>query len=122
MASQGRSAAEAELDKSAIDDIQHDLQAVRDDMARLAQQVAGLLSVTGSQALREMKAQMGRAKQSLDGALSDASEKGMEAMETVREGTDTAFEALEDAVRHRPFATLAIAMGLGFLLGASLRR
>jgi len=43
-------------------------------------------------------------------------------METVREGTDTALEALEDAVRQRPFATLAIAMGLGFLRGASLRR
>ena len=123
MASQGRSAAK-EYDKAAgtVDEIQRDLQVVRDDLSRLAQQVARLLSVTGSQALREMKAQMGRAKQSLDGALSDASEKGMEAMETVREGTDTAFEALEDAVRHRPFATLAIAMGLGFLLGASLRR
>jgi ElaB/YqjD/DUF883 family membrane-anchored ribosome-binding protein len=122
MANQGRSAAEKEFDKTAIDDIQHDLEAVRDDMARLAQQVASLLSVTGSQALREAKAQMGRAKQSLDDVLSGASEKGTEAMQTVREGTDTALEALEDAVRQRPFATLAIAMGLGFLLGASLRR
>ena len=113
-----------EFDKTAgtVEDIQRDLQLVRDDVSRLAQQVASLLSVTGGQALREVKAQMSRAKQSLDDVLSDASEKGMEAMGTVREGTDTALEALEDAVRQRPFATVAIAMGLGFLFGASWRR
>jgi ElaB/YqjD/DUF883 family membrane-anchored ribosome-binding protein len=124
MANQERSVANKEFDQAAgtIDDIQRDLQVVRDDLSRLAQQVASLLGVTGSEALRDVKAQMSRAKQSLDGVLSDASEKGMEAVDTVRESTDTALEALEDAVRQRPFATLAIAVGLGFLFGASLRR
>ena len=84
--------------------------------------MASLLSVTGSQALREVKAHMSRAKQNLDGVLSEASEKGMEAADTVRDSTDTALEAIEDAVRQRPFATLAIAVGLGFLFGASWRR
>ncbi len=65
---------------------------------------------------------MSRAKQNLDGVLSEASEKGMEAADTVRDSTDTALEAIEDAVRQRPFATLAIAVGLGFLFGASWRR
>ena len=124
MANQERSVADKEFDQAAgtIDDIQHDLQAMREDVSRLAQQVASLLSVTGSEALGEIKAQMSRAKQSLDGVLSDASEKGMEAVDTVRESTDTALGALEDAVRRRPFATLAIAMGLGLLFGASWRR
>ncbi len=113
MANQERSAANKEFDKAAgtVDEIQHDLQVVRDDLSRLAQQVASLLSVTGS-----------RAKQNLDGVLSEASEKGMEAADTVRDSTDTALEAIEDAVRQRPFATLAIAVGLGFLFGASWRR
>lgn len=124
MASQERSVANKEFDKAAgtIDDIQRDVQVMRDDLSRLAQQVASLLSVTGSEALREVKAQMSRAKQSLDGVLSDAGEKGMEAVGTVRDSTDSALEALEDAVRQRPFATLAIAVGLGFLFGASWRR
>jgi ElaB/YqjD/DUF883 family membrane-anchored ribosome-binding protein len=123
MAIQGR-AAHKEFDKAAgtIDDIQRDLQVVRDDLSRLAQQVASLLGVTGSQALREVKAQMSRAKESLDGVLSDAGGKGMEAMDTMREGTDTLLESIEDAVRQRPFATLAIAIGLGFLFGVSWRR
>jgi ElaB/YqjD/DUF883 family membrane-anchored ribosome-binding protein len=112
-----------EFDKASetIDDIQRDLQAMRDDMSRLAQQVASLLSITGSEALREVKAQMSRAKRSLDGTLSEAGEKGMEAVDTMREGADTVLESLEEAVRERPFATLAIALGMGFLLGASLR-
>jgi len=124
MANQERSVANKEFDKAAgtIDDIQRDLQVMRDDVSRLAQQVASLLSVAGSEALRDVKAQMSRAKQSLDGVLSDASEKGKEAVDTVRDSTDTALEALEDAVRQRPFATLAIAVGLGFLFGASWRR
>jgi ElaB/YqjD/DUF883 family membrane-anchored ribosome-binding protein len=122
MANQERSNKKFDKAAGTIEDIQHDLQVVRDDLSRLAQQVASLLSVTGSQALREVKAQMSRAKQSLDGVLSDASEKGMEAVDTVRDSTDTALDALEDAVRQRPFATLAIAVGLGFLFGASWRR
>ncbi len=44
--------------------------------------------MTGSKALREVKAQM---------------------------------SPLEDAVRERPFATLAIALGVGFLFGAIWR-
>lgn len=113
-----------QIDKSAatIDDITRDLQLVRDDMSRLAQQVTNLLSVSGSQALREAKAQMSRAKQNLDEILSGAGEKSREALGAVRENADTALEALEDAVRQRPFATLAIALGLGFLFGASWRR
>src|SRR6266699_5032205 len=71
-----------------IEDIQRDLQAVRDDVSRLSREVTNLLSVTGSKALREVKAQM---------------------------------SPLEDAVRERPFATLAIALGLGFLFGAIWR-
>ena len=122
MANQERSNKEFDKAAGTIDEIQRDLQVVRDDLSRLAQQVASLLGVTGGQALRDVKAQMSRAKQSLDGVLSDASEKGMEAVDTVRESADTALEAIEDAVRRRPFATLAIAVGLGFLFGASWRR
>src|SRR5207302_1093342 len=83
MANQERSSKEFDKAAGTVEDIQHDLQVVRDDLSRLAQQVASLLSVTGSQALREVKAQMSRAKHSLDGVLSDAGEKGMEAADTV---------------------------------------
>jgi hypothetical protein len=41
-----------------IEDIQRDLQAVRDDVSRLSREVTSLLSVTGSKALREVKEQI----------------------------------------------------------------
>jgi ElaB/YqjD/DUF883 family membrane-anchored ribosome-binding protein len=105
-----------------MEDIQRDLQVMRADVSRLAQQMAGLLSTTGSEALREVKAQMGRARQSLDSALADASERGRQAVDTVRQRADTALDELEDSVRRRPFASLALALGLGFLVGAIWRR
>jgi ElaB/YqjD/DUF883 family membrane-anchored ribosome-binding protein len=124
MATQDRSVAAKEFDKATatMEDIQHDLQAMRDDISRLAQQMAGLLSVTGGEALREVKAQMSRAKKRLDGAVAEAGEKGMEAVDAMRETTDNVADALEDAVHERPFATLAMALGIGFLFGIAWRR
>ncbi len=119
MANQERSAASKEFDKASgtVDEIEHDLQAMRDDVTRLAQQVAGLLSAAGSEALREVKVHMNRAKQGLD-----AGDSGPEAVDAVRDTTTSAVGALKDVVHKRPFATLAIAIGLGFLFGATWRR
>ncbi len=71
-----------------IEDIQRDLQAMRNDVSNLTQEVTKYLSVSGRKALREVKAQM---------------------------------SPIEDAVRERPFAAVAIALGLGFLFGAFWR-
>src|SRR5690348_3800932 len=53
-----------EMDKplGTMEEIQRDIQTVRDDLARLAQQVGALLASSGSDALR-------RARQSLDGVI-----------------------------------------------------
>jgi ElaB/YqjD/DUF883 family membrane-anchored ribosome-binding protein len=124
MPGQERPIASKEFEKASVtmEDIQRDLQVMRADVSRLAQQMAGLLSTTGSDALREVKAQMSRARQSLDSALADASERGKHAVDTVRQRADTALDELEDSVRRRPFASLALALGLGFLVGAIWRR
>ncbi len=124
MATPESSTASKQFDKplGAVEDIQRDMQAVRDDVARLAQQVAALLSATSTEAIRGVKAQVNRARQSLDGAIADAGEKGLDAVDAVRDQTETLMEALEDAVHKRPFATLGIALGLGFLFGATWRR
>ena len=119
MANQERSSASKEFDKAGgtIDGIEDDLQAMRDDVTRLAQQLAGLLSAADNEALREVKAHMHRAQQGLD-----AGDSGLEAVHAVRDTTASAVGALEEVVHKRPFATLAIAIGLGFLFGATWRR
>lgn len=118
---EGQAAASSEFEKAArtMKDIQHDLQAVRDDLARLAQQISGLVTSGGGDAAAEVKAQLNRIRDSLEGLMSDAREKSLDA---AKDMTDSALQALETSVRTRPITTLGVALGLGFLFGATWRR
>jgi ElaB/YqjD/DUF883 family membrane-anchored ribosome-binding protein len=95
--------------------IQKDLQALRDDLARLAEQVGLIVSEKGNAAWR-------RAKTSVDGVVSDAQSKGQDAVGAVRDVSDNFVEAIDESIKERPYTTLAIALGLGFLFGATWRR
>jgi ElaB/YqjD/DUF883 family membrane-anchored ribosome-binding protein len=95
--------------------IQKDLQALRDDLARLAEQVGAIVSEKGNAAWR-------RAKASVDDVVSDAQSKGQEAVGAVREVSENFVEAIDESIKERPYTTLAIALGLGFLFGATWRR
>jgi ElaB/YqjD/DUF883 family membrane-anchored ribosome-binding protein len=113
-----------EFDKTAatVDDIHRELKVIRDDIARLADQIGTLLSSGGNDAIREVKAQIDRFRDRLDDVLSDAGAKGLDAIGGLRDSADTLLDSLEDAVRKRPISTLGVALGLGFLFGATWRR
>jgi ElaB/YqjD/DUF883 family membrane-anchored ribosome-binding protein len=113
-----------EFDKTAatVEDIQRELKVIRDDIARLADQVSTLLSSGGNDAIREVKAQIDRFRDRLDDVLSDAGAKGLDAIGGLRDSTDTLLDSLEDAVRKRPVSTLGVALGVGFLFGVTWRR
>jgi len=96
-------------------DIQKDLQALRDDIARLAEQIADIIADKGHAA-------WGHARSGADEAVSDAEQKGLEAIDAMRQITDEFVETIEGSLKSRPYVTLAIAAGLGFLFGASWRR
>jgi ElaB/YqjD/DUF883 family membrane-anchored ribosome-binding protein len=91
-----------------VENLQEDLTAMRDDVGKLSQQVVDLLSAKGSAAYKS-------AKKNFDA-------KTGEAAEAVREVRDTFASAIEDSVQERPYATLAIALGIGFVIGATWRR
>ena len=95
--------------------IQKDLQALRDDLARLADQIRVIVSEKGNAAWR-------RAKSGMDGVVSDAQSKGQDAVGAMREVSDNFVEAIDESIKKRPYTTLAIAVGLGFLFGATWRR
>ena len=96
-------------------DIQDDLQALRDDFSRLAEQVGQILSNRGGAAWR-------RGRTHVDGVISDAQDKGQEAVDAMREVSDNFVAAIDDSLKTRPYTTLAIIGGIGFLLGAMWRR
>ncbi len=100
---------------SASGDIQKDLQALRDDLARLADQVAGILSTRGTAAWR-------RAQTGVDEAVSEAQDIGRDAIEAVREVSDHFVGAIDESIKTRPYTTLALAAGIAFLFGTAWRR
>jgi ElaB/YqjD/DUF883 family membrane-anchored ribosome-binding protein len=100
---------------AASGDMQKDLQMLRDDFNRLAQQVADIITSRGTEAWQ-------RAKSGVDDVMSDAQDKGRDAVDAMREVSDKFVEAVDESVKNRPYTTLAMALGLGFLFGAIWRR
>ena len=96
-------------------DIAGDLQALRDDFARLAEQVGDMLANRGNAAWQH-------AKSSVDDAVSGAQDTGRDAADALREVSDHFVEAIDESIKTRPYTTLAIAAGLGFLFGMTWRR
>jgi ElaB/YqjD/DUF883 family membrane-anchored ribosome-binding protein len=91
-----------------VESLQEDLTAMRDNVGKLSQQVVDLLSAKGGDAYK-------RAKKNFDA-------KTGEAADAVRDVRDTFADAIEESVQERPYATLAIALGIGFVIGATWRR
>jgi ElaB/YqjD/DUF883 family membrane-anchored ribosome-binding protein len=96
-------------------DIQADLQALRDDFARLADQVSAIFGSKGSAAWQQ-------ARSSVDDIMAGAQDTGREAVDAVREVSDNFVDAIDESIKTRPYTTLAIVAGLGFLFGATWRR
>jgi len=98
-----------------VDDIRKDLHALREDMTRLAGQVSALVGATGDQALGDVKQRM----RQMGDAVSDLSERGRHMATDLLDDVGT---TLEENMRTRPLATIAVAVGLGFVVGALWRR
>jgi ElaB/YqjD/DUF883 family membrane-anchored ribosome-binding protein len=103
----------------ATHDVQQDLQVLRDDLGTLAEEVASLMSSTGNQALDEMKDRIRRVRQNLDEVVSAAGTRGRDALLDV---TENMSGVIEQSLKERPLTTLALAVGLGFVLGATWRK
>ena len=100
---------------AASGDISADLSALRDDVTKLTQQIGDILSARGNAAWR-------KARSNVEGVVSDVQDRGMEAVGAVREVGDHMVDAIDQSLKQRPYTTLALAVGLGFLFGATWRR
>jgi ElaB/YqjD/DUF883 family membrane-anchored ribosome-binding protein len=104
---------------AASGDIQADLEALRNDVGRLTTQIADILATRGGAAWSRATSNI---KSNIEGVVSDAGAKGQEAVEAVREVGDHLVEAIDESLKKRPYTTLALAVGIGFLFGATWRR
>jgi ElaB/YqjD/DUF883 family membrane-anchored ribosome-binding protein len=96
-------------------DIQQDLRALQQDVMQLTQQISDIVASKGSEVWQ-------RARANVDGMIDDAGVKGKEAADAVREVGDTLANAIDESIERRPYTTLALALGLGFILGSAWRR
>jgi ElaB/YqjD/DUF883 family membrane-anchored ribosome-binding protein len=96
-------------------DLQSDLQGLRDDFAKLAEQVSAILANRGNAAWQ-------RARGSVNDVMSDAQDKGREAVGAMRDVSDNFVDAIDESLKTRPYTTLAIVAALGFMFGATWRR
>lgn len=114
-ASEGTARDAGKAASASASDIQDDLLALRDDVAKLAQQLAAIVAARGGATWRQAKTNVG-------GAIAEAQDKGLEAVDAVRAIGETMVEALDESLEKRPYVILGLALGAGFLLGAARRR
>jgi ElaB/YqjD/DUF883 family membrane-anchored ribosome-binding protein len=100
---------------AASGDIEADLEALRRDIQRLTAQIGDILAAKGSAA-------WSRARTNIEGVMSDAGAKGQEAVDAVRDVGDNLLDAVDESLQKRPYTTLVLALGIGFLFGATWRR
>jgi ElaB/YqjD/DUF883 family membrane-anchored ribosome-binding protein len=90
------------------EDIQADIAALRSDVSDLAKQLGKIMSTNGNSAWRH-------AKSGVEDTIAGVEKKA-------RDAGDEVTEAINNSIQTKPYTTLAIAAGLGFLFGTSWRR
>ena len=109
-------------DKADRERLEKDVAAVKNDIAALTDQITealnNLAGTAGKQARRGYK----QARVNVDSAVDDISERGNAMMGAAQDAAVSIEETLEDVITQRPLATVGLAIGLGFLIGATWRR
>ena len=96
-------------------DIESDVSILQKDMAKLMSQIGDILAAKSGDAWRN-------ARSNIDGVVTDAQAKGSEAVGAVRDVSDNLVNALDQSLKRNPYTTLALAICLGVLFGATWRK
>ncbi len=102
--------------------LEKDVAAVKHDISALTDQITDALNSFAGIAQKQARRGYKQARANVDSAVDDLSERGGAAMEAAQDAALSIEESLEDVIAQRPLATVALALGLGFLIGATWRR
>jgi ElaB/YqjD/DUF883 family membrane-anchored ribosome-binding protein len=113
-------------DKATYDRLEKDVAAVKNDISALTDQITDALNTfaasAGKQARRGYKHARANVDSAVDSAVDDVSERGSAMLDAAQDAASSIEETLEDVITQRPLATVALALGLGFLIGVTWRR
>ena len=90
--------------------------------AGLFDQIAGAASDIGSVAQEQAKRGLTHARTHIGPVAADASDRLGVVAGAARSQASSLADTLEDTIRERPLFAVALALGLGFLIGATWRR
>ena len=109
-------------DKATRDRLEKDVAAVKSDIAALTDQITDALNTFANSTSKQARRGYSQARENVDSAIDDMSERGSAMMGAAQEAYGSIEETLEDAITQRPLATVGLALGIGFLIGAVWRR
>jgi len=109
-------------DKATYERLEKDVTAVKNDIAALTDQITDALNSFAGTATRQARRGYKQARANAGQAVDDMSERGGAMMDAAHDAASSIEESLEDVITQRPLATVGLAIGLGFLIGATWRR
>jgi ElaB/YqjD/DUF883 family membrane-anchored ribosome-binding protein len=109
-------------DKATRERLEKDVAAVKSDIAALTDQITDALNTFANSSSKQARRGYSQARENVDSAIDDMSERGSAMMGAAQEAYGSIEETLEDAIVQRPLATVGLALGIGFLIGAVWRR
>lgn len=118
----GEDAMKGFADDATYERLQKDVDAVKDDISKLAEQLSDALDAFTATARKQTRRSYKKARSNLDSMMSDAADKGNAALAAAQDAAVTMEETVEDAIVQRPLAAMGLAVGLGFLIGVTWRR
>jgi ElaB/YqjD/DUF883 family membrane-anchored ribosome-binding protein len=111
-----------DLSDDARQRLEKDVNSVKNDIAALTDQITDVLNNFAGVAKKQARRGYKQARANVDSALDEASERGTAMLGAAQDAATTIEETLEDVITQRPLATVALALGLGFLIGVTWRR
>ena len=109
-------------DKATYERLEKDVAAVKNDISALTEQLTDALNSFAGTASKQARRGYKQARANVDSAVDEISERGSAVMGAAQDAAASVEETLEDVITQRPLATVGLALGLGFLIGATWRR
>ena len=109
-------------DKATYERLEKDVAAVKNDISALTDQITEALNAFAGTAGKQARRGYKQARANVDSAVDDMSERSGAMMDAAHDAASSMEESLEEIITERPLATVGLALGLGFLIGAMWRR
>jgi ElaB/YqjD/DUF883 family membrane-anchored ribosome-binding protein len=109
-------------DKATYERLEKDVAAVKNDISALTDQITDALNAFAGTAGKQARRGYKQARANVDSAVDDMSERSGAMMDAAHDAASSIEESLEEIITERPLATVGLALGLGFLIGAMWRR